>query len=72
MPIYCLVLSQILATALIPKDAFRHLGKQLTLPIPKKKPPKDINKDLRSISLTSLLSKVAEEFVVEKHVIEAS
>ena len=35
-----------------------------TVPIPKQKPIKDVNKHLRPISLTSILSKVAEEFVV--------
>ena len=35
-----------------------------TVPIPKQKPIKDVNKHLRPILLTSILSKVAEEFVV--------
>ena len=35
--------------------------------IPKKKPITDINDHLRPISLTPVLSKVAEEFVVEQH-----
>lgn len=35
------------------------------VPIPKQNPPKDINKDLRPISLTPIMSKIAEEFVVE-------
>ena len=38
------------------------------VPIPKKNPPKDMNKDLRPISLTPIMSKIAEEFVVEDHV----
>ena len=38
-----------------------------TVPIPKQKPIKDVNKHLRPISLTPLLSKVAEEFVVAEH-----
>lgn len=38
------------------------------VPIPKKKPVKDVNKDLRPISLTPVLSKIAEEFVVEGYV----
>ena len=38
-----------------------------TVPIPKQKPIKDINKHLRPISLTPVLSKVAEEFVVAEH-----
>ena len=38
-----------------------------TLPIPKQKPIKDVNKHLRPISLTSILSKVAEEFVVAEY-----
>ena len=38
------------------------------VPIPKQRPVKDINKHLRPISLTPVLSKIAEEFVVEEHV----
>ena len=38
------------------------------VPIPKQKQVRDVNKDLRPISLTPVLSKVAEEFVVEEHV----
>ena len=38
-----------------------------TVPIPKKKPIKDVNKHLRPISLTPFLSKVVEEFVVAEH-----
>ena len=34
------------------------------IPIPKQKPVKDINKHLRPISLTPILSKVAEDYVV--------
>ena len=34
------------------------------VPIPKQKPVNDVNKDLRPISLTPVLSKVAEEYVV--------
>ncbi|EDO35721.1 predicted protein, partial [Nematostella vectensis] len=37
-------------------------------PVPKQKPVHDINKHLRPISLTPILSKVAEDFVVENHV----
>ena len=37
------------------------------VPIPKQKPVKEVNKGLRPISLTPILSKVAEEFVVLKH-----
>ena len=37
------------------------------VPIPKQKPIKDVNKHLRPISLTPVLSKVAEEFVVTDH-----
>ena len=37
------------------------------VPIPKQKPIKDVNKHLRPISLTRLLSKLAEEFVVAEH-----
>ncbi len=37
------------------------------IPIPKNKPITDINDHLRPISLTPILSKVAEEFVVERH-----
>ena len=35
------------------------------VPVPKQKPVNDINKHLRPISLTPVLSKVAEEYVVE-------
>ena len=35
------------------------------VPVPKQKPVNDINKYLRPISLTPVLSKVAEEYVVE-------
>ncbi|XP_068757700.1 uncharacterized protein [Montipora capricornis] len=38
-----------------------------TVPIPKHKPIKDVNKHLRPISLTPVLSRVAEEFVVVEH-----
>jgi hypothetical protein len=37
------------------------------IPITKNKPITDINDHLRPISLTPILSKVAEEFVVERH-----
>ena len=35
------------------------------VPVPKQKPVNDVNKDLRPISLTPVLSKVTEEYVVE-------
>jgi len=35
------------------------------VPIPKQKPIKDVNKHLCPISLTPVLSKIAEEYVVE-------
>ena len=38
------------------------------VPVPKEKTVKDVNKDLRPISLTPILSKVAEDFVVEEFV----
>ena len=38
-----------------------------TMLIPMQKPIKDVNKHLRPISLTPVLSKVAEEFVVAEH-----
>ena len=38
------------------------------LPIPKKKPVNTSKKDLRPISLTLCVSKVAEEFIVDKYV----
>ena len=38
------------------------------VPLPKQKPVKDVNKHLRPISLTSVVSKVAEDFVVENFV----
>ena len=37
-------------------------------PLPKKKPFTNIKKDLRPISITSCISKVAEDFVVSKYV----
>jgi hypothetical protein len=37
-------------------------------PIPKQKPVRDVNKHLRPILLTAIMSKVAEEFVVENYV----
>ena len=40
-------------------------------PIPKEKPVKDISKQLRPTSLTPVLSKLAEEFVVEKYIAPA-
>lgn len=40
-------------------------------PIPKSNPINDINKHLRPISLTSVLSKLAEDFVIEKYVASA-
>ena len=36
------------------------------VPVPKEKPIKDVNKDLRQISLTPILSKVAEDFVLKE------
>lgn len=39
--------------------------------IPKTKPVKDIIKDLRPISLTPVISKVAEEFIIEKDLKQA-
>ena len=38
------------------------------VPVPKQKPVQDINKHLRPISLTPVLSKVAEDFVVVNHI----
>ena len=38
------------------------------VPVPKQRPIKDINKHLRPISLTSILSKLAEDHIVEKYV----
>jgi hypothetical protein len=38
------------------------------IPIPKQKPVRDVTKHLRPISLTAIVSKVAEEFVVENYV----
>ena len=36
--------------------------------VPKQKPVKDINNHLRPISLTPILSKIAEEYVVDRYV----
>lgn len=41
------------------------------VPIPKTKPVTDINKNLRPISLTPTISKVAEEFIVIKYIAPA-
>ena len=41
------------------------------IPIPKQSPVLDVNNHLRPISLTSAISKVAEEFVVEKYIAPA-
>ena len=38
------------------------------IPIPKQKPVRDINNDLRPISLTPIVSKLAEEVVVEQFI----
>ena len=38
------------------------------MPVPKQRPVQDINKHLRPISLTPILSKIAEEYVVDTYV----
>ena len=38
------------------------------VPIPKQKPVEDINKHLRSMSLTPIISKIAEEYIVNVYV----
>ena len=38
------------------------------VPVPKEKPIRDVNKHLRPISLTPVLSKLAEDYVVEQYV----
>ena len=38
------------------------------VPVPKQRPVQDINKHLRPISLTPILSKIAEEYVVDTYV----
>ena len=38
------------------------------VPVPKQKPVKDVNKHLRPISLTPVLSKIAEDFVVKEFI----
>ena len=38
------------------------------VPVPKETPVKDLNKHLRPISLTPILSKIAEDYVVEEYV----
>ena len=40
----------------------------LVVPVPKQRPINDINKHLRPISLTPILSKLAEDHIVEKYV----
>ena len=37
-------------------------------PVPKQTPADDVNKYLRQISLTPVLSKLTEDFVVDRHV----
>ena len=38
------------------------------VPVPKQKPMKDVNKHLRPFSLTPILSKIAEDHIVEQYV----
>jgi hypothetical protein len=38
------------------------------VPIPKQKPVQEVNKDLRPISLTPIISKVAEDYIVDEFV----
>ena len=38
------------------------------VPVPKQRPVRDINRHLRPISLIPILSKIAEEYVVDTHV----
>ena len=38
------------------------------VPVPKQRPVQDVNKHLRPISLTPILSKIAEEYVVDTYV----
>ncbi|KAL9988404.1 hypothetical protein ACROYT_G002842 [Oculina patagonica] len=46
-----------------------HSWKQADItPIPKKIPVQDVNKHLRPISLTPILSKLAEEFIVDRYI----
>ena len=40
-------------------------------PIPKEKPVREINRHLRSISLTSAVSKLADDFVIEEYIAPA-
>ena len=41
------------------------------VPVPKQKPVEDLSKQLRPISLTPAISKLAEDFVVSTHVVPA-
>ena len=41
------------------------------VPVPKQRPIQDINKHLRPISLTPILSKIAEDYIVHEFVIPA-
>ena len=38
------------------------------VPIPKQKPVREVNKHLRPISLTPIISKIAEDYVVEEYI----
>ena len=59
-----------------PSDKTYQIYSQLLLPrgqttpmsVPKQKQVKDVHKDLRPISLTPILSKVAEELVIQEHI----
>ena len=63
-PVVTEIINRSLSEAKLP-SSWKHAD---VVPIPKQPPVLDMNKHLRPISLTSVLSKVAEEFVIEHHI----
>jgi len=63
-PVVTKIINSSLLEAKVP-SSWKHAD---VVPIPKQTPVLDVNKHLRPISLTPVLSKVAEEFVVEHHI----
>ena len=63
-PVVTEIINRLLSEAKVP-SSWKHAN---VVPIPKQTPVLDVSKHLRPISLTSVLSQVAEEFVVEHHV----
>ena len=61
-------ISYVLNTSYREEKLPRTWKKPNVIPIPKDKPIRDINRHLRPILLTPILSKLAEDFVVERYV----